>query len=153
MTSSHLPESVSHQQVYIFKIVFPTNQIDCRRVKCKAIDSQDSVTSLTQTSSVMRREMRDLLRSWNDREQPSNTTLNTTSMTTTQQSMSKHYCGSISNRSARPEESTTPKKYLTRLSGYNSTDQLCDREELPTDLSESWSHKELLPNRPELINQ
>ena len=43
---------------------------------------------------------RDLLRSWNDREQLSNTTLNTTSMTTTQQLMSKHYCGSISNRSA-----------------------------------------------------
>ena len=100
-----------------------------------------------------KRNDRDLLRSWNDREQVSNTTLNTTSMTTTQQSMSKHYCGSISNRSAQPEESTTPKKYLTRLSGYNSTDQLCDREELPTDLSESWSHKELLPNRPELINQ
>ena len=74
-------------------------------------------------------------------------------MTTTQQLMSKHYCGSISNRSARPEESTTQKKYLTRLSGYNSTDQLCDREERLTDLSESWSHKELLPNRPELINQ
>ena len=74
-------------------------------------------------------------------------------MTTTQQLMSKHYCGSISNRSTRPEESTTPKKYLTRLPGYNSTDQLCDREELSTDLSESWSHKELLPNRPELINQ
>ena len=74
-------------------------------------------------------------------------------MTTTQQLMSKHYCGSISNRSARPKESTTQKKYLTRLSGYNSTDQLCDREELPTDLSESWPHKELLYNRPILINQ
>ena len=67
--------------------------------------------------------------------------------------MSKHYCGSIPNRSTRPEKSTTPKKYLTRLPGYSSTDQLCDREELLTDLSESWSHKELLPNRPELINQ
>ena len=96
---------------------------------------------------------RDLHRNWNDREQLSNTTLNTTSMTTTQQLMSKHYCGSISNRSARPEESTIQKKYLTRLPGYNNTDQLCDREELPTDLSESWSHKKLIPNRPELINQ
>ena len=100
-----------------------------------------------------KRNDRDLHRSWNNREQLSNTTLNTTSMTTTQQLMSKHYCGSIFNRSARPEESTTQKKYLTRLPGYNSTDQLCDREELLTDLSESWSHKELLPNRPELINQ
>ena len=100
-----------------------------------------------------KRNDRDLHRSWNDREQLSNTTLNTTSMTTTQQLMSKHYCGSISNRSAQPEESTTPKKYLTRLPGYNSTDQLCDREEPLTDLSESWSHKALLPNRPKLINQ
>ena len=47
-----------------------------------------------------KRNERDLHRSWNDREQLSNTTLNTTSMTTTQQLMSKHYCGSISNRSA-----------------------------------------------------
>ena len=96
---------------------------------------------------------RDLHRSWNDWEKLSNTTLNTTSMTTTQQLMSEHYYGSISNRSAQPEENTTQKKYLTRLSAYNSTDQLCDREELPTDLSESWSHKELLSNRPKLINQ
>ena len=58
-----------------------------------------------------KRNDRDLHRSWNDREQLSNTTLNTTSMTTTQQLMSKHHCGSISNRSAQPEESTTPKKY------------------------------------------
>ena len=100
-----------------------------------------------------KRNDRDLHRSWNDREQLSNTTLNTTSMTTIQHLMSEHCCGSISNRSARPEENTTQKKYLTRLPGYNNTDQLCDREELPTDLSESWSHKELLPNRPELINQ
>ena len=100
-----------------------------------------------------KRNDRDLHRSWNDREQLSNTTLNTTSMTTIQHLMSEHCCGSISNRSARPEENTTQKKYLTRLSGYNSTDQLCDREELLTDLSESWSHKELLPNRPVLINQ
>ena len=28
MTSSHPPESASHQQVYISKIVFPTNQTD-----------------------------------------------------------------------------------------------------------------------------
>ena len=67
--------------------------------------------------------------------------------------MSEHCYGSISKRSARPEENTAQEKYLTRLPGYNSTDQLCDRESQPTDLSESWSHKELLHNRPELINR
>ena len=79
--------------------------------------------------------------------------MNTNHMTTIQHLMSKHCYGSISNRSARPEENTAQEKYLTRLPGYNSTDQLCDRESQPTDLSESWSHKELLYNRPELINR
>ena len=96
---------------------------------------------------------RDLHKYWNDRETLSinlkmNTKLNTTRMTTIQHLMSKHCYDSISNRSARPQE-----KYLTRLPGYNSTDQLCDRESRPTDLSESWPHKELLYNRPELINR
>ena len=48
-----------------------------------------------------KRNDRDLHRSWNDREQLSNTTLNTTSMTTIQHLMSEHCCGSISNRSTR----------------------------------------------------
>ena len=74
-------------------------------------------------------------------------------MTTIQHLMSEHCYGSISNRSARPEENTAQEKYLTRLPGHNSTDQLCDRESRPTDLSESWPHKELLYNRPELINR
>ena len=74
-------------------------------------------------------------------------------MTTIQHLMSEHCYGSISNRSTQPEENTAQEKYLTRLPGYNNTDQLCDRKELPTDLSESWSHKKLPPNRPELINQ
>ena len=74
-------------------------------------------------------------------------------MTTIQQLMSEHCYDSISNRSAQPEENTAQKKYPTRLTGYNSTDQLCDRESQLTDLSESWSHKELLYNRPELINR
>ena len=100
-----------------------------------------------------KRNDRDLLRSWNDREQPSNSTLNTTSMTTIQHLVSEHCCGSISNRSTRPEENTAQEKYLTRLPGYNNTDQLCDRESQPTDLQESWPNKELLHNRPVLINQ
>ena len=78
--------------------------------------------------------------------------MSTNRMITIQQLMSEHCYGSISNRSAQPEENTA-QKYLTRLPGYNSTDQLCDRESRPTDLSESWSHKELLYNRPKLINR
>ena len=66
--------------------------------------------------------------------------------------MSEHFSDSISNRSAQPEKNTLQKKYITRLEGYNNTDQLCDRESLPTDLPESWSHKELLHNRFQLIN-
>ena len=100
-----------------------------------------------------KRNDRDLLRNWNDREQLSNTTPNTNCMTTIQHLMSEHCCGSISNRSIQPEENTAQEKYLTRLPGYNNTDQLCDRESRPTDLQESWPHKELLYNRPVLINQ
>ena len=79
--------------------------------------------------------------------------MNTNRMTTIQHLMSEHCYGSISNRSARPEENTAQEKYLRRLPGYNSTDQLCDRESQPTDPSESWPHKELLYNRPKLINR
>ena len=101
---------------------------------------------------------RDLHKYWNDRETLSinlkkDTNMNTNHMTTIQHLMSEHCYGSISNRSAQPEENTAQEKYLTRLPGYNSTDQLCDRESRPTDLSESWAHKELLYNRPELINR
>ena len=101
---------------------------------------------------------RDLHNYWNNRETlPTNlkmdTNMNTKHMTTIQHLMSEHHYGSYSNRSARPEENTAQEKYLTRLPGYNSTDQLCDRESQPADLSESWPHRELLHNRPELINQ
>ena len=66
--------------------------------------------------------------------------------------MSEHFSDSISNRSAQPEENTAQKKYLTRLLDHNNTDQLCDKESSLTDLSESWSHKELLHNIYKLIN-
>ena len=79
--------------------------------------------------------------------------MNTNRMTTIQHLMSEHCYGSISNRSAQPEENTAQEKYLTRLPGHNSTDQLCDKESRPTDLPESWPHKELLYNRPKLINR
>ena len=71
---------------------------------------------------------------------------------TIQHLMSEHSSDSISNRLAQPEKNTSQKKHITRLEGYNNTDQLCDRESLPTDLSESWSHKEPLYNRYRLIN-
>ena len=66
--------------------------------------------------------------------------------------MSEHFSESISNRSAQPEKNTLQKKYLIRLLGHNNIDLLCDKESSPTDLSESWSHKEFLHNRFKLIN-
>ena len=67
--------------------------------------------------------------------------------------MSEHFSDSISNRSAQPEENTAQKKCLTRLLDHNNIDLLCDKESSPTDLSESWSYKELLHNIYGLINQ
>ena len=101
---------------------------------------------------------RDLHNYWNDRETLStnlkmDTNMDTNSMTTIQHLMGEHCYGSISNRSTQPEENTAQEKYLTRLPGHNNTDQLCDRESGPTDLPESWPHKELLYNRPVLINK
>ena len=79
-----------------------------------------------------------------------------TNMITTHNStpilLSEHFSDSISNRPAQPEKNTLQKKYITRLKGYNNTDQLCDRESLLTHLPESWSHKESLHNRYRLIN-
>ena len=106
----------------------------------------------------------DLHKCWNYRETLStlsiesrtfimmNTTVNTICMITTQSLMNEHSSDSISNRLAQPEKNTSQKKYITRLEGYNNTDQLCDRESLPTDLPEPWSHKEPLHNRYGLIN-
>ena len=74
-------------------------------------------------------------------------------MTTTQHLMSEHYYDNISNKSARPEENTIQKKYLTRLLDHNNIDLPCDKESSPADLPESWSHKELLHNRPKLIKE
>ena len=99
----------------------------------------------------------DLQESWNDRETLStkfrmNTILSIICMITTQYLMSEHSSDSISNRLAWPEKKTSQKKYITRLKGYNNTEQLCDRESLLTDLPESWSHKEPLYNRYRLSN-
>ena len=102
--------------------------------------------------------LRDLHNYWNDRETLStnlkmDTNMDTNHMTTIQHLMSEHCYGSISIRSTQPEENTAQEKYLTRLPGHNNTDQLCDRESQPRDLQEFWPHKELLHNRPILINQ
>ena len=107
----------------------------------------------------------DLHKHWNYRETLStpfivsrtfimlNTNMSTNRMITIQYLMSEHFSDSISNRSAQPEENTAQKKYLTRLLDHNNIDLLCDKENSPTDLPESWSCKELLYNRPELINR
>ena len=73
-------------------------------------------------------------------------------MITTQCLMSKHSSDSISNRLAQTGKNTSQKKYITRLEGHNNSDQLCDMENLPIDLLESWPYKESLHNRIGLIN-
>ena len=106
----------------------------------------------------------DLHKHWNYRETLStpfvvsrtfimlNTNMNTNHMITIQYLMSEHFSDNISNRSARPEENTAQKKYLTRLLEHNNIDLLCDQESSLIDLPESWSHKELLHNIYGLIN-
>ena len=99
----------------------------------------------------------DLHESWNDRETLStkfrmNITLSIICMITTQCLMSEHSSDSISNRLAQPGKNTSQKKYITRLKSHNNIDQLCDRENPPTDLPESWPHKDSLHNRSRLIN-
>ena len=73
-------------------------------------------------------------------------------MITTQCLMSEHSSDSISNRLAQLGKNTSQKKHMTRLKDHNNIDQLCDRENLPTDLPESWPYKEPLHNRSRLIN-
>ena len=103
----------------------------------------------------------DLHKHWNHRETLSiksrifvmmNIIMSTICMITTQHLMSEHSSDSISNRLAQPEKNTSQKKHITRLIGHNNTDQLCDRESLPTDLPESWPYKELLHNKSSLIS-
>ena len=66
--------------------------------------------------------------------------------------MSEHSSDSISNRLAQLGKNTSQKKHITRLEDHNNIDQLCDRENLLTDLSESWPYKEPLHNRSGFIN-
>ena len=66
--------------------------------------------------------------------------------------MSEHSSDSISNRLAQPGKNASQKKHITRFEGHINIDQLCDRENLPTDLQESWPYKEPLHNKSRLIN-
>ena len=76
-----------------------------------------------------------------------NNIMNSICMITTQYLMSEHSSDRISNRLAQPEKNAAQKKCLTRLKDHNHIDQLCDKESSPIDLSEAWSHKELLHNK------
>ena len=66
--------------------------------------------------------------------------------------MSEHSSDCISNRLDQPEKNTTQKKHITRLKDHNNIDQLSDKENLLTDLPESWPYKEPLHNKSELIS-
>ena len=81
-----------------------------------------------------------------------NITMSTIHMITTQCLMSEHSSDSISNRLAQPVKNTSQKKHIIRLEDHNNIDQLCDRENLLTDLPESWPYKEPLHNKSGLIN-
>ena len=103
----------------------------------------------------------DLHELWNHRETLSiesritvmmSITMSTIHMITIQCLMSEHSSDSISNRLARLGKNTSQKKHITRLEDHNNIDQPCDRENLLTDLPESWPHKEPLHNRSGLIN-
>ena len=93
----------------------------------------------------------DLHEFWNHREALSiesriiammNITMSTVRMITTQCLMSEHSSDSISNRLAQPGKNTSQKKYISRLKDHSNIDHLCDRENLLTDLSESWPYKD-----------
>ena len=81
-----------------------------------------------------------------------NITMSTVHVITTQYLMSEHSFDSISNRLAQAGKDTLQKKHITRLKGHINIDQLCDKENLPTDLPESWPYKEPLHNKSGLIN-
>ena len=78
--------------------------------------------------------------------------MSTICMRTTQYLMSEHSSDSTSNRLAQLRKNTLQKKHITRLEDHNNIDQLCDRENMLTDLPESWPYKESLHNRSRLIN-
>ena len=78
--------------------------------------------------------------------------ISTVHVITTHCLMSEHFSDSISNRLAQLGKNTLQKKHITRLKDHNNIDQLCDRENLLTDLPESWPYNEPLHNKSGLIN-
>ena len=73
-------------------------------------------------------------------------------MITTHILMSVESQDSFSNKLDQLRKNTSQKKHITRLKGHINIDQLCDRENLPIDLPDSWPYKEPLHNKSELIN-
>ena len=72
-------------------------------------------------------------------------------MITSQVLMSTNCQGSFSNKLQCLRESTLQDKQLTQLKGYINTGFPCDKKNLPTDLHESWLHKEMLSVESGLI--
>ena len=150
--STHILMSVQSQDSL-------SNKLDQLR---KSIVQGNQLTRLSRYTSTgfpcdEKNLLTDLHESWNDRETLSTRfrikfTLSIIHTITTQCLMSEHSSDSISNRLAQPGKNTSQKKYITRLEGDNNIDQLCDRENLPTDLLESWPYKESPHNRSGLIN-
>ena len=94
----------------------------------------------------------DLHKIWNHRETLSiesritvmmDIIMSTVCMITTHCLMSEHFSDSISNRLARLGNNTSQKKHITRLEDHKNIDQPCDRENLLTDLPESWPTRNL----------
>ena len=72
-------------------------------------------------------------------------------MITTWILMSVESQGSFSNKLNQLRKSTAHDEQLTRLKGYISTEFLCDKKNLPTDLHEFWPHREMLSIESGLI--
>ena len=51
---------------------------------------------------------------------------------------------SLSNKLDQLRKSTVQGNQITRLSHYTSTESLCDKKSLPTDLHKHWNHRETL---------
>ena len=141
MITTHILMSVQSQDSF-------SNKLDQLR-KSTAQDNQLTRLSHYITTGFpcdKKNLLTDLQEFWNHREALSiesriiammNITMNTICMITTQCLMSEHSSDSISNRLAQPGKNTSQKKYITRLEVHNNIDQLCDRENLLTDLPES----------------
>ena len=65
--------------------------------------------------------------------------------------MSTNCQGSFSNKLQYLRKNTLQDEQLTGLKGYINTGFLCDKKNLPTDLHEFWSHKEMLSIKSGLI--